>query len=164
MDPDRQRPIPQVLDVVLEKRPKDAKPYKFPTRCPCPLHTEVVRESIAGGGEGVRSRCSGEFACPFQRIEHLKHVVSRRAFDIDGLGEKQIGLFFERGWVEKVLRKLDVSRPETFEETRHDAGREQPFAFGGLPLEKRRASDDVAFHGLDFQYLIDFPAAAGVLP
>ena len=93
--------IPQVLGVVLEKRPKDAKPYKFPTRCPCPLHTEVVRDTTAAGEEGAVARCSGEFACPYQRIEHLKHFVSRRAFDIDGLGEKQIELFFEEGWVKE---------------------------------------------------------------
>ena len=91
--------IPQVLEVVLEKRPKDAKPYKFPRRCPCPLHTPVVRDTTASGEEGAVARCSGEFACPYQKIEHLKHFVSRRAFDIEGLGEKQIELFFEKGWV-----------------------------------------------------------------
>ncbi len=93
--------IPQVLGVVLEKRPKDAKPYHFPKKCPCPLKTDVVREVIAGGEEGARARCSGEFACPYQRMEHLRHFVSRRAFDIEGLGEKQIELFFENGWVKE---------------------------------------------------------------
>jgi DNA ligase (NAD+) len=93
--------IPQVLSVVLEKRPKDAKPYHFPKKCPCYLKTDVVREEIAGGEEGARALCTGEFACPYQRIEHLKHFVSRRAFDIDGLGEKQIELFFEKGWVKE---------------------------------------------------------------
>jgi DNA ligase (NAD+) len=91
--------IPQIVDVVIDKRPKDAKPYKFPTRCPCPLHTEVVRETTATGEEGSRARCSGEFACPFQKVEHLKLFVSRRAFDIDGLGEKQLEMFFEKEWV-----------------------------------------------------------------
>jgi len=91
--------IPQVLGVVVEKRPKSAKPYKFPSRCPCPLHTEVVRDTTATGEEGAVARCTGEFACPSQRVEHLKHFVSRRAFDIEGLGEKQIMLFFEQGWV-----------------------------------------------------------------
>ncbi|WP_029587406.1 NAD-dependent DNA ligase LigA [Bradyrhizobium sp. URHD0069] len=91
--------IPQVVDVVLDKRPKDAKPYHFPKKCPCPLHTDVVREETATGEEGARARCTGEFACPYQTIEHLKLFASRRAFDIDGLGEKQIEFFFEKGWV-----------------------------------------------------------------
>jgi DNA ligase (NAD+) len=91
--------IPQVVDVVIEKRPKDAKPYQFPKKCPCYLHTDVVRETTATGEEGARNRCSGEFACPYQKVEHLKHFVSRRAFDIEGLGEKQIELFFEKEWL-----------------------------------------------------------------
>jgi DNA ligase (NAD+) len=93
--------IPQVLGVVLEKRLREAKPYKFPTKCPCPLHTDVVRETIAGGAEGARARCTGEFACPYQALGHLEHFVSRRAFDIDGLGEKQIAFFYEQGWVKE---------------------------------------------------------------
>src|SRR5919198_3133737 len=92
--------IPQVLGVV-EGRPRGPKPYKFPTVCPCPLKTEVVREAIAGGEQGARAHCTGEFACPFQKVEHLRHFVSRRAFDIDGLGEKQIVFFFEQGWVKE---------------------------------------------------------------
>jgi DNA ligase (NAD+) len=93
--------IPQVVEVVLDKRPKNSRPYDFPKKCPCDLKTDVVREVIAGGEEGARAYCSGEFACPFQRIEHLKHFVSRRAFDIEGLGEKQVELFFEQGWVKE---------------------------------------------------------------
>jgi DNA ligase (NAD+) len=61
----------------------------------------VVRDTTATGGEGVVARCTGEFACPHQKIEHLKHFVSRRAFDIEGLGEKQIALFFEQGWIQE---------------------------------------------------------------
>jgi DNA ligase (NAD+) len=90
--------IPQVLGVV-GKHPRGSEPYEFPKKCPCPLKTPVVREINSAGEEGVRFRCSGEFACPFQKTEHLKHFVSRRAFDIDGLGEKQIDYFFEQGWV-----------------------------------------------------------------
>ena len=93
--------IPQVVDIVIDKRPKSAKPYKFPTHCPCPLKTPIVREETSTGEEGARSRCTGEFACPFQKTEHLRLFVSRRAFDIDGLGEKQIALFFEKQWVEE---------------------------------------------------------------
>ena len=93
--------IPQVVDVVLDKRPANAKAFHFPKKCPCPLHTDVVREETAAGEEGARARCTGEFACPYQKIEHLKLFASRRAFDIDGLGEKQIEFFFEQGWVKE---------------------------------------------------------------
>jgi DNA ligase (NAD+) len=93
--------IPQVLGVILEKRPRGAKAYEFPKRCPCPLLTEVVRDQTAAGEEGAIARCAGEFACPYQAVEHLKHFVSRRAFDIDGLGDKQIELFYENGWVKE---------------------------------------------------------------
>jgi DNA ligase (NAD+) len=93
--------IPQVVDVVIDKRPKGAREFHFPKKCPCPLHTDVVREETATGEESARARCTGEFACPYQRIEHLKLFASRRAFDIDGLGEKQIEFFFEQGWVKE---------------------------------------------------------------
>ncbi len=93
--------IPQVVDVVIDKRPRDAKPYHFPKKCPCYLHTDIVREETATGEEGARARCTGEFACPYQKIEHLKLFCSRRAFDIEGLGEKQIEFFFEKGWIKE---------------------------------------------------------------
>src|ERR1700686_3862053 len=118
--------IPQVVDVVLDKRRKDAKPYHFPTKCPCPLHTDVVREETATGEEGSRARCSGEFACPYQKIEHLKLFVSRRAFDIDGLGEKQLQYFFDQEWVrepadiftlQKRNSKLKLEEIEGYGET-----------------------------------------------
>ncbi len=118
--------IPQVLNVVLEKRKHGAAPYEFPKKCPCPLKTDVVREVIAGGEEGVRAYCTGEFACPFQQIEHLRHFVSRRAFDIDGLGEKQIEFFHEQGWVEEPAdiftleernKKIHLEEVEGFGET-----------------------------------------------
>ena len=117
--------IPQVLGVVTEK-PRGASPYAFPERCPCRLHTAVVREKTATGAEGAVARCSGEFACPFQAVEHLKHFVSRRAFDIDGLGDKQIELFHEAGWVkepadiftlEQRNREIRLEEVEGFGET-----------------------------------------------
>jgi DNA ligase (NAD+) len=92
--------IPQIVEVVLDERPApEPPPYEFPHLCPCPLRTEVVRETTASGAETVVRRCSGEFACPFQKLAHLRHFVSRRAFDIEGLGEKQLVAFSERGWL-----------------------------------------------------------------
>ncbi|RUM99777.1 NAD-dependent DNA ligase LigA [Pseudaminobacter arsenicus] len=80
--------IPQILDVVMEKRPADAVPYVFPERCPdCDSH--AVREE----GEAVR-RCTGGLICSAQAVERLRHFVSRNALDIEGLGEKQIAFFF----------------------------------------------------------------------
>jgi DNA ligase (NAD+) len=118
--------IPQVLGVVADKRPRGAKPFEFPKKCPCPLHTNVVREIIAGGAEGARVHCTGEFACPYQTVEHLKHFVSRRAFDIDGLGEKQIELFYEKEWIKEPAdiftlqerdKKIHLEEVEGFGET-----------------------------------------------
>ena len=102
--------IPQVLDVVLERRPRDAAAFQFPKVCPCPLKTAVVRDVTATGKEGAISRCSGELACPHQRVEHLRHFVSRRAFDIEGLGEKQINLFFEQGWIAEPADIFTLAR------------------------------------------------------
>ncbi|MGL5361441.1 MAG: NAD-dependent DNA ligase LigA [Bosea sp. (in: a-proteobacteria)] len=91
--------IPQIVDVVIDKRMAGAEPFLFPHVCPCDLRTPVVREETVTGEESKVRRCSGEFACPHQRIEHLRHFVSRRAFDIEGLGEKQISFFFEKGLI-----------------------------------------------------------------
>jgi DNA ligase (NAD+) len=91
--------IPQVVEAITELRPAGAVPYDFPTVCPCPLKTPLARETTAGGAETVVRRCTGELACPFQRIEHLKHFVSRRAFDIEGLGEKQLQGFYDEGLI-----------------------------------------------------------------
>ncbi|HVY90197.1 MAG TPA: NAD-dependent DNA ligase LigA [Hyphomonadaceae bacterium] len=87
--------IPQIVRVVEEKRPKDAKAYKFPHTCPF-----CGSEAVRGAGDGddeVDRRCTGGLICPAQAVERLKHFVSRRAFDIEGLGQKQIEEFFEAG-------------------------------------------------------------------
>ena len=104
--------IPQILGPVLDERPASAQPFAFPTRCPCPLHTPLVRETTAAGAETVVRRCSGEFACPFQRIEHLRHFVSRRAYDIEGLGEKQLQAFFDRGWIREPADIFRLAKDE----------------------------------------------------
>ncbi|WP_455873465.1 NAD-dependent DNA ligase LigA [Rhizobium yanglingense] len=94
--------IPQVLDVVMEKRPADAVPYEFPKRCPvCGSHAVRERNEKSGKLDSV-TRCTGGFVCRAQATEHLKHFVSRNAFDIEGLGSKQIDFFFESD--EEALR------------------------------------------------------------
>ncbi len=87
--------IPKVADVDLSERPADAVPYVFPERCP-ECDSPAVRED----GDAVR-RCTGGLICPAQAVEKLKHFVSRAAFDIEGLGAKQIEQFFEDGWIKE---------------------------------------------------------------
>ncbi len=104
--------IPQIVDVLLEKRAKNAKRYAFPEACPvCGSH--VARE-LEPGEEGVVTRCTGGLNCPAQAKERLRHFVSRRAMDIEGLGEKQIEEFYELGWVKAPadIFHLHVRREE----------------------------------------------------
>ena len=82
--------IPQVLDVIADKRPEDARPYKIPDHCP-----ECGSLAVREVGEAVR-RCTAGLICPAQRLERLKHFVSRQALDIDGLGGKHIEALRER--------------------------------------------------------------------
>jgi DNA ligase (NAD+) len=91
--------IPQIVGVVMDERPAAALPFEFPPHCPCPLATPLARETTASGAETVVRRCTGELACPFQRIEHLRHFVGRRTFDIEGLGEKQLTAFYDEGLI-----------------------------------------------------------------
>ncbi|RFB91663.1 DNA ligase (NAD(+)) LigA [Rhizobium leguminosarum bv. trifolii] len=87
--------IPQILDVVMEKRAADARSYEFPKTCPvCGSHAVREVNEKTGKMDSVR-RCTGGFICRAQATEHLKHFVSRNAFDIEGLGSKQIDFFFE---------------------------------------------------------------------
>ncbi|TMV08749.1 NAD-dependent DNA ligase LigA [Ruegeria sediminis] len=81
--------IPKVADVDLSKRPADAEPYVFPIQCP-----ECGSDAIREEGDAVR-RCAGGVICPAQAVEKLKHFVSRKAFDIEGLGAKQIEMFYD---------------------------------------------------------------------
>src|SRR6056297_902635 len=85
--------IPKIADVDLSKRPEDAQPFEFPTRCP-----ECGSDAIREDGDAVR-RCSGGLICPAQAVEKLKHFVSRAAFDIEGLGAKQVEQFYADGWI-----------------------------------------------------------------
>jgi DNA ligase (NAD+) len=85
--------IPQVVSVVLDRRPPGAKPYRFPDKCPR-CGSLVVREPGF-----VARRCTGGLICPAQAVERLKHFVARDCFDIDGLGSKHIQAFWEDGLI-----------------------------------------------------------------
>jgi len=86
--------IPQIVSVVLEKRSSDARPYDYPDHCPV-CGSAAVRDE----GEAVR-RCTGGLICPAQRIERLKHFVSRNAFDVEGMGAKHVQAFWEDKLIE----------------------------------------------------------------
>ncbi|MCK0094537.1 NAD-dependent DNA ligase LigA [Yoonia sp. F2084L] len=85
--------IPKIKDVDLARRPADATPYALPTKCP-----ECGSDAIREEGDAVR-RCTGGIICPAQAVEKLKHFVSRAAFDIEGLGAKQVEQFYADGWI-----------------------------------------------------------------
>lgn len=117
--------IPQVVSVVLEKRPENSREYDFPQTCPqCGAH--AIREE----DEAVR-RCTGGLTCPAQAIERLKHFVSRDAMDIDGLGAKIIEDFYHEG----IIRNpVDIF---TLEQRNGGAGDDLFSSRDGLHLENR---------------------------
>ncbi len=88
--------IPQIVRVNKARREKNAPVFVFPNNCPICQHPAIRPDS-----EVVR-RCTGGFSCEAQRLERLKHFVSRNAMDIDGLGERQIEIFVEKGWIQTV--------------------------------------------------------------
>lgn len=98
--------IPQIVAIVPDRRPAEAVPYVFPTHCPV-CGSEAVREE----GE-ARRRCTGGLICNAQIVERLKHFVGRRAFDIEGLGEKQLIAFHERGWIREPADIFRLARDE----------------------------------------------------
>ncbi|MFY9655083.1 MAG: NAD-dependent DNA ligase LigA [Methylocystis sp.] len=91
--------IPQIVAVVEEKRPPDARRFVFPKVCPR-CGSAVVQEIDEKTGEAeVARRCTGSLVCPAQAVERLKHFCSRNAMDIEGLGDKQIEYFYEEGLI-----------------------------------------------------------------
>jgi DNA ligase (NAD+) len=91
--------IPQVLEVLLDYRPAGAKSYKFPDVCPVCGSAALREIDEKTGVADVVRRCTGTLVCPAQAVERLKHFCSRNAFDIEGLGDKQIELFFAEGLI-----------------------------------------------------------------
>ncbi len=124
--------IPQIVRVMVEKRLPDAKPFVFPKTCPiCGSHAVREADESPGAG-GVVRRCTGGLICPAQAKERLKHFVSRLAFDIEGLGEEKIALFFDEGL---IRRPADIFTLEA-----RDKESESPLAkrkgFGAKSVEK----------------------------
>jgi len=128
--------IPQIVRVILEKRPRSAKPYQFPHTCPaCGSH--AVREvDEKTGKEDVDRRCTGGLICPAQAVERLKHFVGRDAFDIEGLGGTYIETLHEAGLLKepadifalprkqnKLARVLSEKRAEQSAERRAREGK-----------------------------------------
>ena len=87
--------IPKIADVDTSKREAEAEPFVFPETCP-QCKSDAVREP----GDAVR-RCTGGLICPAQAVEKLKHFVARGAFDIDGLGAKQVEQFYTDKWIKE---------------------------------------------------------------
>jgi len=139
--------IPQILGVVLDKRPADARPYVFPTHCPV-CGSEAVRE----GGE-VRRRCTGGLTCAAQRLERLKHFVSRRAFDIEGLGERLIEMLLDGGLVSRPgdIFRLHLDEPglrAVVLEQRKEQARQREL-LTGTKVAKSIADDKRTFKEVD---------------
>jgi len=87
--------IPQVVRVITDKRPPTSTEYAFPQRCP-----RCDSDAVRPEGEAIR-RCTGGLICPAQAVERLKHFVSRDAFDIEGLGAKQIDAYYADGLIDR---------------------------------------------------------------
>ncbi|GJD72388.1 NAD-dependent DNA ligase LigA [Methylobacterium goesingense] len=146
--------IPKVMDVVLEKRPADSKPYEFPTRCPA-CESRAVREinPRTGKPDAVR-RCTGGLICPAQGVERLKHFVSRNGFDLEGFGQTYIEVLFEAGLVRQPadlfrlefepLKAAIVARREALSAERRAEGVPAP----KKPTKKKGEEEDKAIKNL----------------
>lgn len=172
--------IPKVADVDLSKRPAGAKPFDFPDACP-----ECGSPAIREEGDAVR-RCTGGLICPAQAVEQLKHFVSRAAFDIEGLGAKQVEQFFEDGWIKEPadIFRLEERYGSGVQQLKNREGWGEKSAqnlFDAI-AEKRRiefnrllfglgirhlgegSSKDLARHFADWKALIDVADRAGAEP
>ena len=142
--------IPQIVDVIIEKRPANAPPYNFPTVCPV-CGSEAEREHEAGGGMDSVRRCTGALICPAQAVERLRFFVGRDTFDIEGLGAKQVEAFYRDGLIRHPSDIFKL-RPEMLE------GREgyKETSIGNLmrAIEARREIDLNRFiHALGIRHI-----------
>ena len=145
--------IPQIVDVVIEKRPAGAEPYEMPHVCPVcgsPATREINEKT---GKEDSRRRCTGEMICPAQAVESLKHFVSRGALDIEGFGAENIELFFNAGLVKTAadIFTLRDHRPEVqraLAERREEQARAREAA-SGKTRKNVRSVEDRNYEGLD---------------
>ena len=145
--------IPQIVDVVIEKRPARAEPYEMPHVCPVcgsPATREINEKT---GKEDSRRRCTGEMICPAQAVESLKHFVSRGALDIEGFGAENIELFFNAGLVKTAadIFTLRDHRPEVqraLAERREEQARAREAA-SGKTRKNVRSVEDRNYEGLD---------------
>ena len=145
--------IPQIVRVILEKRPADAVPYVFPETCPVcgsPATREINEKT---GKEDSRRRCTGELICPAQAVEGLRHFVSRGALDIEGLGAENIDTFFHAGLVRTAAdiftlkdRRPDVQRALAERREVQAKARE---AASGKVRKNVRSVEDRNYEGLD---------------
>ena len=146
--------IPKVMDVVLDKRPAESKPFAFPDHCPA-CGSRAVREinPRTGKPDAVR-RCTGGLICPAQGVERLKHFVSRNGFDLEGFGQTYIEVLFEAGLVRQPadLFRLDfeplkaaiVARREALSAERRAEGVPAP----KKPTKKKGDDEDKAIKNL----------------
>lgn len=145
--------IPQIVQVLIEKRPKTAKPYEFPDVCPV-CGSPAVREiNEKTGKEDARRRCTGELICSAQAVEHLKHFVSRGAMDIEGLGAENIELFFDKGLLKTSadVFKLERNREavqRAMHERREEQARQREEA-SGTKRKKVLSAEERTYEGLD---------------
>lgn len=145
--------IPQIVDVLLDKRPAHSTPYRMPDTCPV-CGSPAIRElNEKTGKEDSRRRCTGELICPAQAVEGLRHFVSRGAMDIEGLGAENIELFFSKGLVRNAadLFTLRDRRPavqQALAERREEQARVREAASGKV-RKNVRGVEDRNYEGLD---------------
>ncbi len=142
--------IPQIVSVVADKRPPEAVPYVFPEICPvCGSH--AVREiNPKTGRPDAARRCTGGLICPAQAIERLKHFVSRNAFDIEGLGDKQITAFYHDGLITRApdiftLAKRDARSLKKLKDREGWGATSAQKLFDAIDLRRRIALDRFIF-------------------